>query len=137
MSTAAVGRPVSTTVVAVIAFIQGIIATLVGIGLIIERDNDALIEQIGQSSGTLQAYGWATLIWGVLALLVGFGLWGGANWARIVVAILQALHVGGGIYLLFAWNGHYFWQGIWQILVGLFVLWLLFNPRSEQFFAGR
>ncbi|MGL6279412.1 MAG: DUF7144 family membrane protein [Gaiella sp.] len=134
---AAPGRPVSTTIVAVIAFIQGIIATLAGIGLIVERNNDSLIEHIGQSTGQIQAYGWAAVIWGVLALLVGWGLWSGGNWARALVAILQALHIGGGIYLLFAWNGHYLWQGIWQIAVGAFVLWLLFNPRSEEFFAGR
>ncbi len=34
-------------------------------------------------------------------------------------------------------GGHYLWQGIWQIIVSLFVLWLLFNPREGKFFHGR
>lgn len=72
-----------------------------------------------------------------LAVLVGWGLWTGADWARIVVAILELLYIAGGVYLLFAWSGHYLWQGVWQICVGAFVLWLLFNPRSDQFFEGR
>jgi hypothetical protein len=138
MSTTAMpGRPVGVTVVAVIAFIQGIIGVLMGIGLIVERNNDSLIEHIGQSSGQIQTYGWIAVIWSVLALLVGWGLWNGGDWARILVAILEVLHVAGGVYLLFAWSGHYLWQGIWQIAVGLVVLWLLFNPRSDDFFASR
>jgi hypothetical protein len=138
MSTTAMpGRPVGVTVVAVIAFIQGIIGILMGIGLIVERNNDSLIEQIGQSSGQVQTYGWLALIWGVLAVLVGWGLWNGGDWARILVAILEVLQIAGGVYMLFAWNGTFLFQGIWQIIVGLVVLWLLFNPRSDQFFASR
>jgi hypothetical protein len=130
-------RTVGVTVVAVIAFIQGIIAVVAGIGLIVERNNDSLAEHIGQSSGTLQTYGWTMLIWGVLALFVGWGLWNAGGWARITIGILEALQIAGGVYLLFAWNGHYLWQGIWQILVALAVLWLLFNPRADAFFESR
>jgi uncharacterized membrane protein YhaH (DUF805 family) len=82
-------RTVGVTVVAVIAFIQGIIAVVAGIGLIVERNNDSLAEHIVQP------------------------------------------------YVLFSWNGHYLWQGIWQILVALAVLWLLFNPRADAFFESR
>jgi hypothetical protein len=39
--------------------------------------------------------------------------------------------------MLFGWSGHYLWQGIWQIVVALVVLWILFNRRSDVFFAGR
>lgn len=131
------GRPVGVTVVAVIVFIQAIIGTLVGIGLIVERNNDSLIEAIGQSSGQIQTYGWIAVIWGLVALLVAWSLWTGGGWARIFVAIVESLHIAGGVYLLFAWSGVYLWQGVWQIIVGLVVLWLLFNPRAEQFFAGR
>lgn len=136
-TTAAPRRTVGVTVVAVIAFIQGIIGVIAGIGLIVERNNDSLIEHIGQSSGQIQTYGWIAVIWGVLALLVGLGLWNAANWARLVMGVLETLHIAGGVYLLFAWDGAYLWQGVWQILVGLFVLWLLFNPRADAFFESR
>ncbi len=136
MSTA-VGRPVGVTVVAVIATIQGIIGLAVGIGLIVEKNSDTLLSHIDQSSGTVATYGVMAIIWGALALLVAWGLWTGGGWARILVAILEILHVAGGVWLLFWWNGHYLWQGIWQIAVALFVLWLLFNPRADEFFEGR
>ena len=137
MTTTAVGRPISVSVVAIVAFIQGIIAIAAGLGLIVERNDASLLEHIDRSSGTLATYGVGSIIWGGLALLVGYGLWHGAGWARILVAILQILSLIGGILLLFSWNGYYLWQGIWQIIVSLFVLWLLFNPRAEEFFHGR
>lgn len=137
MTTTAVGRPISVSVVAIVAFIQGIIAIAAGLGLIVERNDASLLEHIDRSSGTLATYGVGSIIWGGLALLVGYGLWHGAGWARILVAILQILSLIGGILLLFSWNGYYLWQGIWQIIVSLFVLWLLFNPRADEFFHGR
>jgi hypothetical protein len=137
MTTTAVGRPISVSVVAIVAFIQGIIAISVGLGLIVERNDANLLEHINRGSGTLTTYGVGSIIWGALALLVGYGLWHGAGWARILVAILQILSLFGGILLLFSWDGHYLWQGIWQIIVSLFVLWLLFNPRADEFFHGR
>lgn len=137
MTTAAVGRPISVSVVAIVAFIQGIIAIAAGIGLVVERNNSALLQHIDQSSGTISTYGVTSIVWGALALLVGYGLWHSGGWARIVVSILQIFALAGGVYMLFAWNGAYLWQGIWQIIVSLFVLWLLFNPRADEFFHGR
>jgi hypothetical protein len=137
MSTTAVGRPFGISVVAIIAIVQGVIALVAGIGLVIERNDDDLLAHLDVSSGSVGTYGWLAIIWGVLALLVGFALWGGAEWARVVVAVLEVLHLAGGIYLLFAWSGTFLWQGIWQILVAALILWLLFNPRADEFFAGR
>ena len=132
-----VGRPIGVSVVAIIAFIQGIIAIVAGIGLIFERNDSNLLEHIDRSSGTLSTYGVISVIWGAVALLVGYGLWHAASWARMVVTILQIFAIAGGVYLLFGWGGNYVWQGIWQILISLFVLWLLFNPRAEEFFYRR
>ena len=137
MSATAVHRPIGVSVVAIIAIIQGVIAVFAGIGFIVERNSSTLLDYIDRSSGTLATYGVSALIWGGLALLVGFALWNGANWARIAVAILEIIHFAGGVYLLFAWGGYYLWQGIWQMLVSVIVLWLLFNPSADQFFEGR
>jgi|Tabmets5t2r1_1033131.scaffolds.fasta_scaffold72286_2 hypothetical protein len=137
MSTTAIGRPISVSFIAIIGFIEGIIAIAAGLGLIVERNDANLLEHINRSSSTLTTYGVASIIWGALALLVAYGLWHGAGWARILVAILQVLALFGGILLLFSWDGHYLWQGIWQIIVSLIVLWILFNPRADEFFQGR
>jgi hypothetical protein len=136
MSTA-LGRPVGVSVVAIIAIIQATIAIVAGIGFIVERNSDSLLSHVDVSSDTILSYGVGAVIWGIVALFVGLALWKGANWGRIVVAIVEILYLAGGVYLLFAWGGHYLWQGVWQILIALFVLYLLFNPRADEFFEGR
>jgi hypothetical protein len=137
MTTAAVHRPVGVTVIAIIAFVQAILNILAGLGLIIERNDADLRAHVDVSSGTLTTYGLLAIIWGAVALFVAFGLWNGANWARILVAVLEFLVIAGGVWLLFAWSGTYLWQGIWQILIGLVVLYLLYNARAEEFFEQR
>ena len=137
MSTSAVGRPARVTIVAVVVFLQGLITLIAGIGLVVERNNASLLEHVDQSSSTIATYGWIAVVWGALALLVAWGLFGGASWSRILVGILQFATVAGGVYLLFGWDGHYRWQGIEQIAVALVVLWMLFSARADAFFEGR
>jgi hypothetical protein len=137
VTTAAVHRPVGVAIVAILGFVQAIFSFLTGIALIVERNNSALHEHIDNSSGAITSYGVGAIIWGVIAFFVALGLWNGAGWARIVVAILQAIAIGGGVYLLFAWGGTYIWSGLWQILIALIVLYFLYGARSEDFFASR
>lgn len=137
MSTAEASRPIGVAIVGWVTIIQGIFSLAAGIGLFIERNNAELIEHIGVSSGTIGGYAWAAIIWGALALIVGWSLLQGAGWARLLVAIAQVAHVAGGVYVLFAWSGQHRYEGIGQIVVGLVVLFLLFNPRADQYYASR
>jgi hypothetical protein len=61
----------------------------------------------------------------------------GANWARILVGILEVTNVAAGLYLLVAWSGTYIWNGIWQIGIALLVLYFLFGSRGDEFFSRR
>jgi hypothetical protein len=136
-TTASVPRPVGVTIVAVIVFVQAFFAVLGGLALIVERNNGDLLSQIEQSSGRVTTYGVAAIVWGLIAFFVARGLWNGAEWARIIIGILQVLNIAGGVYLLFAWSGTYIWQGIWQVGIALFVLYLLFGARGGRFFESR
>src|SRR5262245_39589301 len=135
MTAAAAHRPVGVAIVAIIAFVQAVFAVLAGLALLIERNDVDLRAHVDVSSGAITTYGVSAIIWGVVAFLVGLGLWRGANWARIVVAILEIISIGGGIYLLFAWSGTYLWSGIWQIVIALVVLYFLYNARAEAYFT--
>lgn len=137
MTTAAVHRPVGVAIVAIIGFVQAIFSFLTGIALIVERNNGTLREHVDNSSGVITTYGVAAIVWGVVAFFVALGLWNGAGWARIVVAILEVINIAGGVYLLFAWGGTYIWTGLWQILIALIVLYFLYGARSEEYFTSR
>jgi hypothetical protein len=41
----------------------------------------------------MTTWGWITLIWGVVLVLVGFALWGGASWARWIAIVLASLNI--------------------------------------------
>jgi hypothetical protein len=137
MTIATVHRPVGVAIVAIVAFVQAFFAVLTGIALIVERNNSSLHEHVDNSTNAITSYGVGAMIWGVVAFFVALGLWNGAGWSRIVVAILQAIAIGGGVYLLFAWGGTYVWSGLWQILIALIVLYFLYGARGEDFFASR
>jgi hypothetical protein len=137
MTLAPVPRPVGVTTVAVIAFVQSSFGILGGLALIIERNDRELIAHVGQSSARITTYGVAAIIWGVVTFFASLGLWNGANWARILVGILEVTNVAAGLYLLFAWSGTYIWNGIWQIGIALLVLYFLFGSRGDEFFSRR
>jgi hypothetical protein len=133
MTLAPVPRPVGVTTVAVIAFVQSSFGILGGLALIIERNDRELIAHVRQSSGRITTYGVAAIIWGVVTFFAALGLWNGANWARILVGIVEVTNVAAGLYLLFAWSGTYVWNGIWQIGIALLVLYFLFGSRGDEF----
>ena len=137
MTTGAVSRPVGVAIVAIVAFVQAFFAIFGGLALIVERNSNELLTHVDSSSNTVTTYGVLAIIWGAVAFFVAWGLWHGANWARIVVGILEALSIAGGVYLLFAWGGTYIWTGLWQILIALIVLYFLFGARGEAFFSQR
>jgi hypothetical protein len=137
MSEVAGRRPVGVSVIAVVLTIQSIIAALLGVGLIVERNSDSLLEHVDQGSSAILSYGIVAIVWAVVGLAVAWGLWTGKNPARILAGIVEVAQLAGGVYMLFAWSGHYLWQGVWQIAIALLVLWILFNRRADDFFAGR
>ena len=66
-------------------------------------------------------WGWIHLIWGVIVLLAGFGLFSGAVWARtvgVIVATISAI-------VSFAWLPWYPIWGIAIIAVDIAVIWAL------------
>jgi hypothetical protein len=55
----------------------------------------------------------------------------------VVVAVIEVLHIAAALYLLFTKWGSYGWNSLAQILVAGIVLFLLFNPRADEFFRQR
>ena len=136
MTAVAARRPTGVTIVAVILFIQVIAGIVAGIALLIERNNSSLLDHLDAKSNEVTAYGVVAIAWGVIALFVALGLWRGANWARFLVGIVEVLAIASGVYVLIQWDGTHAYSGIWQIAIGLFVLWILFNRRASEFFES-
>ncbi len=71
------------------------------------------------------------LLLAILTFFVARGLWLGQNWARIVVIILVALELLGGIFALMAGG----FASIFVILVDALIIWYLgFNDHVKHAF---
>jgi hypothetical protein len=97
-------------------------------GLIAIFDNSYSSGALGQyAESTANAWGWTTLILGVIILFAAFGILQGKTWARIVAVILAAL---SAIDHFTTVRGYPFWSMI-VILLNIFVIYALIVHGGE------
>jgi len=111
-------RPFGVTLVALIAWITGLLQIVSGVFTI------------------FSPAGWIAIVVGIVTIVVSFGLFGGNNGARILAAIVFAINVIGSIYLLFTFQTS-FWSALWSGIFPLIGLLLLFTRSANAFFARR
>ncbi|NLP84643.1 hypothetical protein HF576_12355 [Microbacterium sp. CFH 90308] len=87
---------------AVVLIISGIIDAFHGLQALIGPDTAYFLGEAGLFSLDIQAWGWWHLISGLLLLLVGIALLGGATWARVIAIILVTLNAVGQLTLMAA-----------------------------------
>jgi hypothetical protein len=75
----------------IVIIIVGVMDALQGFVAILE-DEYVVATQKGLAILDVTAWGWATLIWGAILILAGFGLLGGAGWARWLAIIGVAVN---------------------------------------------
>ncbi|MEU0893624.1 hypothetical protein AB0929_00665 [Streptomyces massasporeus] len=111
----------------VLMVVYGLFAVLQGIAAIA---GDEVYTSFGQYSFEfdLTAWGWIHVIVGVLVVVAGLGLFAGADWARVVSAVV----VGLALIANFLWLPYQPFWSIIMIVTGLFVLWSVFNYRSSR-----
>src|SRR5262245_39851157 len=138
MSTAAEPRRgFLLTLIGVIGIIQGVLAVIGGLALIAERNDDGLLDQTDVSSTALGWTGGWMVVLGVITLIVAAGILRGSDIARTVLAVVEVLHIGGGLWVFIAQSGTERWDGLGTIIVALLILWILYRARSQAFFDAR
>ena len=118
-------RPGGVTLVAVIAWINGLLALIAGIIVLTAGGGDAALATVG----------WVQVIIGVITILVGIGLLRGNNLSRILATIVFVLNLGSAIYVMFAAPGQ-LWSAIISGLLAIIGLVLLYSARANEFFRG-
>lgn len=116
-------RPVGVTIVAVIAWVTGIVGILAGVLV--------LANPAGLPNATTA--GWVQIAVGAITLAVSFGLFGGRNVARIIATAVFALNVGAGIYVGIS-HPSSIWSAVIYGGLALIGLVLLYTGRANEFF---
>lgn len=66
----------------------------------------------------IKTYGWIILIIGIVLILAGFGMLGGATWARVVAIVAASVNAIAQL----SWMGHYPLWSFTMILVDVFII---------------
>jgi hypothetical protein len=93
-------------IVGVIDGLQGLVAIVKDVYVMATPKGVAIVD--------VTAWGWATLIWGVVLVLAGLGLLGGAGWARWLAIIGVAVNAIGQMAFMANYPQAY---PLWNILI--------------------
>ena len=124
-------RPTGIAILAILELLGGILILLVGIAL--AAVGGSVLSSLGYGSlgGLAAVAGGVVAIFGIIGLLVGWGLWTGKGWAwwlAVILSILGVLVSIGSIAV-----------GAFTSVVGLIIdaviLWYLFRPHVKAFFG--
>ncbi len=136
MAQTATRPPFAVILVAIFGVIQGIIAALLGIGVIVERDDPQIADEIGYSSGWLIVWGIVAIGIGVVIAWLAISVARRSSFARWTLGFLSVVHLAGGLFTVFQWYDVNPWQGVSAIVVSAIVLYLLFGVRgTREYFA--
>jgi hypothetical protein len=120
-------RPGGVTLVAVIAWINGVLAVIGGILILIAGADEGFPAAV--------AAAWIGIVIGVITILVGIGLLRASNLARIIATIVFVLNIGSAIFTMFSAPDQ-LWSAIITGLLALVGLVLLYSARANEFFRG-
>lgn len=130
----AAGRPIAVAIVAVLAFVSGVIDIITGILLIFQGDDPDVTAALGGSGGLLAA-AIGSMVLGLIVVILSFGLWLGRWISRMIVTVLQVLSLIGSLFMAVAYLGEP--VGEWaSVLVSAVVLILLWTRPASAWFRG-
>lgn len=117
---------------AVLELLFGVLALLGGL-FFIGAGGSGLLSMLGYGAyvGFSFGFGGFILAIGTLAIVVGWGMWSGREWARVLAIVLYGLWalfnllslIGGAI------------SSVVGLLISVFLLWYMFRPRVKAFFG--
>ena len=129
-----VARPAGVTVVAVLAWISGLLDIIGGTLLLFQTSVASTVEQFGGAS-QLIASALLEILIGVVVIVVAIGLLRGNAASRVVITIFQILSIIASVFFAIAYPagaiGEYF-----SIAVAAIVLLLLWTGRASAFFRS-
>lgn len=125
-------RPIGITILAVLDLLGGILFILGGL-LFVAVGGSGLLSSVGYGnlSGVVSLLGGVALIAGIIAFLVGWGMWKGKGWGRMLALILYGL--GAISSLVFIVLGSL--TSVVGLLIFAFLLWYMFRPHVKAFFG--
>ena len=128
-------RPGGVTFVVVLAYLVSIMTVINGFFITIGADELANQFKAGMSEDELMWAGIVTMIVGVIGILLTGALSRGSRVVRILFTIWIALQIAGGLSAMISYHGEERLTGVVPFVLGIVVLYLLFNEKAHDYFA--
>ena len=128
-------RPGGVTFVVVLAYLVSIFTVLDGLFVAIGADELSNQIKAGSSEDELLWAGIALMVIGVIGVLLTGALARGSRVVRILFTIWIALQIAGGLNAMISYHGEERATGVVPFVLGIVVLYLLFNEKAHDYFA--
>lgn len=129
-------RPGVITFIGVIMLIQAALNIVAGVVMIALNSQQRIINVTNLTSGELITSGIIALVVGAIVGLVTLALLAGSRVARGLVAAVQILLVITATWhMFFNHTGAWLFSALLQIAIAVFVLWALYNEKSDEYYA--
>lgn len=132
MAEAAVRRPGGVTLVAVLTWISGALDFLAGVVLFLQEGDPELRERFAGQAGVV-TIALASMVVGLIAVIVAVGLWRGNLAARMIITVVQVISIVLSLFLAIAYIGLPVGEWI-GIVVSFIALMLLWSKKASAFF---
>ena len=127
-------RPFGVSLLSILVIIGGALDVLAGILSISARGDGDLLVELKGTQGEFTAFGTGLVILGVIAIVVGFMLWRGSDFARILIGIIAVLRLVGTIWAFASFDREHWYEGIGSVVIYTLVAgYLLFGTTARDY----
>ena len=127
-------RPFGVSLLSILVIIGGALDVLAGIISISARGDGDLLVELKGTEGEFTAFGTGLVILGVIAIVVGFMLWRGSDFARILIGIIAVLRLVGTIWAFASFDRQHWYEGIGSVVIySLVAGYLLFGTTARDY----
>jgi hypothetical protein len=131
-------RPFGVSLLSILVIIAGALDVLAGILSVSFRGDDNLLVELKGSEGEITAFGSGLIVVGVIAIVVGFMLWRGSGFARILIGIIALVRLVGTVWAFASFDRAHWYEGIGSVVIYALVAgYLLFGTTARDYTASR
>lgn len=129
--------PIGVGFLATLGVVQGVLAILIGLFLVLDRNAETLQVHTALSSTQLAAIGAGAILGGAISVVLSLALRNGSQTVRLWFGLVALLNVAVAFWGVVGTHAEQRFTAAGSLVIGMFVLWLLFgSQRAIDFFDG-
>jgi hypothetical protein len=131
-------RPIGVSLLSILVIIAGALDVLAGVLSISMRGDADLLVELKGTEGEVTGLGTGLVVLGVIAIIVGFMLWRGSAFARILIGVIALVRLVGTVWVVASFDRAQWYEGIGSLVIYALVAgYLLFGDTARDYTDSR